>query len=88
LIAGAFAAAHLNHLGTGPLGPAFVGAMALQGYLWSSARAAGVSVLALAMAHGLLLIAYEQAAIALAFMVVAVIAMIGRLLRWWRVVQR
>lgn len=75
LIAAAFAAAHLNHLGSGPLGPAFVGAMALQGYLWSSARTAGVSLLSLALAHGVLLIAYEQPAIALAITAAVMLAM-------------
>ena len=88
LIAAAFAAAHLNHLGSGPLGPAFVGAMALQGYLWSSARNAGVSLLSLAVAHGVLLLAYEQPAISLALVALAAVAMAARLPQWWRTVQR
>jgi hypothetical protein len=88
LIAAAFAAAHWDHLGAGPLGPAFVGAMALQGYLWSSARTAGVSLLSLAVAHGVLLIAYEQPAIALAITAAVMLAMATRLPRWWQAVQR
>lgn len=88
VIAALFAAAHLNHLGNGELGPIFVTAMALQGWLWSSARAAGVSLLSLAAAHACLLVAYEAPAIALGGIAV-LLALMGRSFpAWWSAVTR
>ncbi len=88
LIAALFAAAHLNHLSSGELGPLFVGAMALQGWLWSSARAAGVSLLALAAAHAGLLLAYHAPAASLA-LIALLAALFGRnFSTWWASVTR
>jgi membrane protease YdiL (CAAX protease family) len=88
VIAALFGAAHLNHLGNGDFGPLFVAAMALQGWLWSSARAAGVSLWSLAAAHACLLIAYTAPAIALGAIAVLLL-LIGRgFPAWWSAVAK
>lgn len=88
IIAALFAAAHLNHLGNGDLGPLFVAAMALQGWLWSSARAAGVSLLSLAAAHALLLVACNAPAIALAGIALLLTVLGLSFPAWWSSVTR
>jgi membrane protease YdiL (CAAX protease family) len=88
VIAALFAAAHLNHLGNGDFGPLFLAAMALQGWLWSSARAAGISLLSLAAAHACLLVAYNAPAIALGG-IALLLALMGRgFPTWWSTVAR
>lgn len=88
VIAALFAAAHVNHLGNGDFGPPFVAAMALQGWLWSSARAAGVSLWSLAAAHACLLLAYNAPAVALGG-IALLLVLIGRgFPAWWSAVTR
>lgn len=66
LIALLFVLAHAQHASGGPLGWAFLGAMAVQGAVWSLARSSGAPLPLLMLAHLLLLVGYFEPRIAIA----------------------
>ncbi len=82
LVATLFALAHLSHAEAGPLGWAFVGAMALQGLVWSRARSAGAPLTLLIVAHMLLLAAYEAPLAGIAVIALGAALGISRMDAW------
>lgn len=86
IVAVLFGLAHLSHAAAGELGWAFVGAMALQGFVWSLARSAGTPLTVLIAAHLLLLLAYEAPPVGIGVIMLGALFGAGSIAEWVRAV--